>query len=59
VIGDSKVPFVVSGNEDNMHALKDYDYLIRISSPQDFIEQLDHFYHNGERARAGDAAHKK
>lgn len=59
VIGDSKVPFVVSGNEDNMHALEDYDYLIRISSPQDFIEQLDHFYHNGERARAGDAAHKK
>ena len=59
VIGDSKVPFVVSGNEDNMHALEDYDYLIRISSPHDFIEQLDHFYHNGERARASVTEHKK
>lgn len=49
VIGDSKVPFVVSGNLDNMNALHDNEYLIRISSPEDFIEQLDHFYQRSER----------
>ena len=48
VIGDGKVPFVVSGNSDNLEALEDYEALVKISSPDDFIEQLDHFYQTGE-----------
>jgi DNA-binding transcriptional MerR regulator len=48
VIGDGKVPFVVSGNSDNLEALEEYEALIKISSPDDFIEQLDHFYQTGE-----------
>ena len=50
VIGDGKIPFVVSGNADNLEALEEYEALIKISSPDDFIEQLDHFYQTGEAA---------
>lgn len=41
VIGDALIPFVISGNSDNLDALQDRDYLIKISSPGEFVEQLD------------------
>ena len=41
VIGDAYVPFVVSGNPENLGELEDRDYLIKISSPDAFVEQLD------------------
>lgn len=50
IIGKSKIPFVVSGNPDNLEALEDYQSLIKISSPDDFIEQLDHFHQNSDSA---------
>jgi DNA-binding transcriptional MerR regulator len=49
VLGNSNVPFVVSGNPDNLNVLEQNEYLIKISSPDDFIEQLDHFYKSSER----------
>jgi DNA-binding transcriptional MerR regulator len=41
VIGDAFVPFVVSGNPENLSELEDREYLIKISSPGAFVEQLD------------------
>lgn len=41
VIGDAYVPFVVSGNPENLSELEDREYLIKISSPDAFVEQLD------------------
>jgi methanogenic corrinoid protein MtbC1 len=41
VIGDAYVPFVVSGNPENLSELEDRDFLIKISSPAAFAEQLD------------------
>ena len=55
VIGDSKIPFVVSGNTDNLDVLDDCPSLIKIASPDDFIEQLDHFYQSSEASGAEDA----
>jgi len=52
VIDGSNIPFVVSGNADNLEALEDYPALIKISSPDDFIEQLDHYYQSTDSADA-------
>ena len=48
VLGDSKINFVVSGNQENINALDDYEYLLKISSPDDFIECLDDLYVKSE-----------
>jgi hypothetical protein len=41
VIGDAYVPFLVSGNPENLSSLEDREYLIKTSSPDQFIDQLD------------------
>lgn len=41
--GDNSVPFVISGNRDNLSVLEEVEGLIKISSPNDFVEQLEIF----------------
>jgi DNA-binding transcriptional MerR regulator len=52
VIGQSNIPFVVSGNSENLEALEEYSPLIKIASPDDFIEQLDKFHQSADKADA-------
>ena len=55
VIGDAYVPYVVSGNPENLSELEDREYLIKVSSPGAFIEQLDRLSKTPDNAEVHDS----